>query len=381
MNYSIKNKGKNMDNYFGKIFERDIENIEMTPIIEVNDYIEEKTENEVFINAINPLFDIGGITHPNKNNGEYYRLDATKKEIYSQQNSFLAHCTSGAQVRFVTDAPEITVRIWLRNAITGMNHFTNRGVYGIDAYVGTGNNRYYVGEKMKTFADSSTYNEGVLNFGSGTKEVLINLPLYGGVSKLTIGFPKNSAVAKPLPRTHKPIAFYGSSITQGGCVSRPGNMYSHILCRALDADCMNMGFSGSAMGEQPVAEYIANRELSAFVMDYDYNSPSAESLAQTHKPFFEIIRKAKPTLPVIFVTHPYFWQATEGDIERKNIVRATYDHAKAKGDKNVYFVDSESFFPSEMRDLYAVDYTHPNDLGQYFMAKAIFPVLKTAIEK
>ncbi|PKM61387.1 MAG: hypothetical protein CVU97_07235, partial [Firmicutes bacterium HGW-Firmicutes-21] len=184
----------------------------------------------------------------------------------------------------------------------------------------------------------------------------------------------------PAKRTvEKPIAFYGSSITQGGCVSRPGNMYAHIVCRALDADCINLGFSGSAMGEQSVAEYLAAREMSAFVMDYDYNSPTVESLEQTHSAFFDTVRRSHPVLPIILVTHPYYAAETNGDALRKNVVKATYKNALAKGDKNVYFVDSESFFPSEMRDLYSVDNLHPNDLGQFMMAKTILPVLQNAL--
>lgn len=344
-------------------------------------FIEEKNENNVFINTLSRLFSIGGLKHPNDNSGEYYRLDALKKDIYSETNSTLAHCTSGGQVRFCTDADSITIKIWLRNAITGMNHFTNRGVYGIDTYVGSGSNRVYAGGQMQTFAESSTYNEGVLALPSGEKEVSINLPLYGGLTKLVIGFPNDSSIAKPSERSiKKPIAFYGSSITQGGCVSRPGNMYSNILCRQLDVDCMNLGFSGSALGEQSVAEYIGTREISAFVMDYDYNSPSVESLSETHEPFFKTVRKAHPQIPIILVTHPYYAPATQNDIDRKNVVRATYEKALAQGDKNVYFVDSEQFFPLEMRDLYAVDNLHPNDLGHFMMAKAILPTLKKVLK-
>lgn len=368
---------------FGEVFDGRAVKLDYVPVEDVDGkYIEGKNENTVFVNILNPLFAIGGITHPDSNCGEFYRLDASKKDIYSDANKFLASCTAGAQVRFNTDADNITIKIWLRSAITGMNHFSNRGVYGLDMLVGTGNNRRYVGAQMQTFADSSTFNEGVLNLPKGEKEVLINLPLYGGLTKMAIGFPAGTKIAKPAERSIKdPVCFYGSSITQGGCVSRPGNMYSHILCRALDADCMNLGFSGSAMGEQSVAEYIGTRKISAFVMDYDFNSPTAETLQQTHEPFFKTVRRAHPDVPVIFVTHPYYYKESENDAKRKSVIRTTYENALKSGDKNVYFVDSETFFPLEMRDLYAVDILHPNDLGQFMMAKAIYPVLAKALKK
>ena len=324
-------------------------------------------------------FVIGGISNPSENYGEYYRLYADKKDIYSDQNRFLAACTAGGCVRFATDAEKISIRIKLRFAIVGMHHFCDRGVFGIDAYVGSGTDRKYIGFPMQTFADSPELNIGSVNLPAGENEVQINMPLYSGVESLEIGIPEGASLSAPSKRRNKAVAFYGSSITQGGCVSRPASAYTHIVCRRLDADCYNYGFSGSAMGEIPVAEHIASRELSCFVMDYDYNSPSLEHLKATHEPFFKRIREIQPNLPIVIVTHPYFAEPTEIDKKRIEIVRETYENAVASGDKNVYFVDSSEFFSEEMRDLYAVDFLHPNDLGHFSMAEAIYPVVKNAI--
>lgn len=354
---------------------------EFTPVAEIDgEYVKERENGMVYVNVLAPQFAVSGIEHPSENAGEYYRLDASAKGTYSAANASLAVCTAGAQVRFRTDAAKIVIRITLRNPILNMHHFSDRGVYGIDLYTGTGTDRDYLGAAMQTFADSTTYNEQTVTLPGRIQEITVNLPLYSGVSELVIGFPENAGVALPTDRaTDAPIAFYGSSITQGGCVSRPGNMYSHILCRALNADCLNLGFSGSALGEQSVAEYLAGRDISAFVMDYDYNSESAQTLRDTHYPFYKTVREAHPDIPIIFVTHPYYTEPTSGDIARINVIRDTYERAMSEGDKNVYFVDSETFFPTEMRDLYAVDLLHPNDLGHFMMAKAIYPVLKNAL--
>ncbi len=338
-----------------------------------------RSDGYVFIDALDKsVFSIGGIKHPSRNCGEYYRLDASRKDLYSAANRYLAANTSGAQVRVRTDAERVYVKVFLYGAGNGMHHFTDRGVYGVDFYQGSGTDRHYVGAHMVTFADSVTLNEGVLQLDRGEKEFYIDLPLYEGVKKVEIGFPEDSSVGLPDERTYAPICFYGSSITQGGCVSRPGNMYSHILCRQLNADCMNMGFSGSARGEIAVAKYIASREMSAFVMDYDYNALSVDELRHTHEAFYRTVRASHPDMPVIFVTHPYYAEETKLDRDRKAVIKETYEKAKAAGE-NVYYVDSECFFPVEMRDLFAVDNLHPNDLGHYCMAKAILPVLKEAL--
>ncbi len=342
-----------------------------------------KTDDDgfIYLNVTESPFVIGGIPHPDKNCGEFYRLDASKKDIYSNSNRILADCTAGGCIRFATDADQISLKIKLRSAITGMHHFCDRGVFGIDAYVGTGTARKYAGRMMQTFADSPTFNQGTLELPDGVNEVMINLPLYGGIDSLEIGFRDGDKIGAPTQRTVKPIAFYGSSITQGGCVSRPASSYANIICRALDADCANYGFSGSAMGEIEVAEHIASRELSCFVMDYDYNSPSLEHLESTHEPFFKKIREKQPELPVVFVTHPFYDDITIGDKQRIETVRKTYENARDNGDKNVYFVNSADFFTKEMRDLYAVDNLHPNDLGQFSMAETIFPAVKKAVKE
>lgn len=339
------------------------------------------SEGYVYVNVTKSPFEIGGIKHPSDNGNEFYRLDVNRRAEYSDNNRFLAECTAGACIRFSTDATAISVRLDMRSVIAGMHHFCDRGVYGIDAYIGTGTDRRYVGGQMQTFADDIYYNSGILNLRDGVKEVMINLPLYGGVSKVEIGFPSGSLVGAPTKRAYAPIGFYGSSITQGGCVSRPANSYANIICRALDADCSNFGFSGSALGELVVAEYIASRPMSCFVMDYDYNAPSVDHLRETHRPFYELIRKARPDLPIVFVTHPYYFERTKADEERISVVRDTYEYALSKGDKLVRFVDSGSFFTKEMRDLYAVDILHPNDLGQMSMAEAIYPVVKELLVK
>ena len=51
----------------------------------------------------------------------------------------------------------------------------------------------------------------------------------------------------------KPVVFYGTSITQGGCASRPGMSYTAIVGRKLNLDFVNQGFSGNGLGEPEVA--------------------------------------------------------------------------------------------------------------------------------
>ena len=77
------------------------------------------------------------------------------------------------------------------------------------------------------------------------REYTIHFPLYSEVVSLEIGLCDGSSLLPARDyRTQLPVVFYGSSITQGGCASRPGNSYDNIISRDLDCDHVNLGFSG-----------------------------------------------------------------------------------------------------------------------------------------
>ena len=122
-------------------------------------------------------------------------------------------------------------------------------------------------------------------------------------------------------------------------------------------------------------------EMSAFVYDYDHNATSPEELRQTHRPFFEIIRRHNPTLPIIMLTRPYGDTDPVDTEERRKVVYETYQSALDSGDENVYFIDGQTLFGNTDRDACTVDLIHPNDLGFMRMAMGIFPVLKNVLER
>ena len=231
------------------------------------------------------------------------------------------------------------------------------------------------------------YSSGKRTDGADT-DYTINFPLYDGVKELYIALKKDAHVSAPAPYTvEKPVVYYGSSITHGGCASRPGNTYEAFISRNLDADYINLGFSGSAKGEFAMAEYIATLDMSVFVMDYDHNTPSEQNLLETHEPFFKAIRAAHPTLPVIFVTAPN--TRLSGNVNyagrgrlytRRNIIRRTYENALIAGDTNVYFIDGFDLFAGEDWDACTVDGTHPNDLGFFRMSQVIGKMVKKALK-
>lgn len=288
--------------------------------------------------------------------------------------------TAGGALRFRSDSPVIVLQGKLGPGCD-MSHMPRAGSCGFDSYASSGRE---LPVYQKTFqpAPKLVDYKCVIGLNPERKMLswIINLPLYGGVTSLEVGVEAGSRILPPKAhKIKKPILFYGSSITQGGCASRPGNMYPSHLCRKLDAEQVNLGFSGAGRGEKAVAEAIASLDLAAFVYDYDYNAPNAEHLEKTHEPFFKIVRKAHPDLPVIMMSRCNV-HSPDDNSERASVIRKTYDNAVKNGDKNVYFINGYELFGKDCRDACTVDGTHPNDLGFYRMYKAVLPVLRKALK-
>ncbi len=289
-----------------------------------------------------------------------------------------ARFSTGGTIRVRTDSSCLALRARLEHSCD-MNHMPRSGSAGFDLYHGAGGQIRYV---KTVHPDRDQKEVEVLlvdGRGRGMTDWTLYLPLYGSASRIEIGLDPDAVVEAPTPQAvSKPVLFYGSSITQGGCASRPGNAYTSMLCRAVDAAQINMGFSGSGRGEPAVAEAIATLDLAAFVLDYDHNAPTAEHLDKTHGEFFTIVRQRHPELPVVMMSRCDY-KGTAADNDRREIIRRTYEEARQAGDRLVWFVDGELLFGTEDRDACTVDGCHPNDIGFYRMYRCLLPVLREAL--
>ena len=85
-----------------------------------------------------------------------------------------------------------------------------------------------------------------------------------------MGVAKGTKVAPLGPRASgvtKPVVFYGTSITHGGCASRPGMAWVNIAARKADVPAVNLGFSGSGKMEFDLAAVVARIDASCYVLD------------------------------------------------------------------------------------------------------------------
>ena len=65
---------------------------------------------------------------------------------------------------------------------------------------------------------------------------------------------------------------------------------------------------------------------------------------------------------------------------RKQIIYKTYTDALAKGDKNVYFIDGAKVMEA-CGDSGTVEGCHPNDLGFFFISKAVGEIVAHIFQK
>lgn len=325
----------------------------------------------IWLNIRQAPFQIYGVAY-DEALGRYTRMPQAIAEQVSPGVAGLNFNTAGGRVRFRTDSSFIGIHAVMENN-TLMPHITLAGQSGFDLY------RKKAGDASEIFYHTFMPPMGMKSGYSApfaTDSMLadytINFPLYDGVKELYIALKKDAVLAQAAPyRNPVPVVYYGSSITQGGCASRPGNSYQAIISRRLDTDYINLGFSGSGKAEEVMVAYLAGLTMSAFVCDYDHNTPDVEHLKRTHLPLYRTVRAKHPDLPIIFVSAPDILIAPERFLARREVVKNTFRTALSEGDKNVYFIDGADLFGGEEWDSCTVDGTHPNDLGFYRMAMRI----------
>lgn len=330
-------------------------------------------ENDVvFYNVRQSPFEVYGF-YDYRNQSDFKRCPDEVARETSDGVAYLYLNTAGGRVRFATDSRYVAIKAEMP-CICRMDHMPLTGSSAFDLYVDDPSTETtifrYAFRPDYHFTDGY---ESKKDFGTRRmRYITINFPSYSHVRNLYIGLQNGARVEKGMPyKKRLPIVYYGSSITQGGCSSRPGNAYQNVISQRTNIDFINLGFSGSGKGEDRIVNYMATLAMSAFVSDYDHNAPTPEHLSATHYKLYQAIRSAHANIPYIMCSRPNFNARLQSDIDRRNIIMDSYRKAREKGDENVYFVDGESMFRGPYANMCTVDGCHPNDMGFALMADAI----------
>lgn len=313
----------------------------------------------------------------------YDRMPAKAKGKVRDAVWNLSRHSAGMCVRFVTDANTIHAKWTLTSKNLAMPHMAATGVSGLDLYVKTDKGWRWLGVGQPR----EQTNTAILATGipKGEREYLLYLPLYNGVSSVEIGIAKSSFLAKgpAYPKDRKPIVFYGTSITQGGCASRTGMVHTAILGRRLGYPVVNLGFSGNGRMEPEVVKLIAEIDASVYVIDCLPNMTAKEVSANT-EPLVQLLQQKKPSTPILLVEDRNYdnGHLLPGPKERNRAsqaaLKAVYEQLMKDRVKGVFYLPGADLLGNDSEG--TVDSSHPTDLGFMRQAdafeKALRPILK-----
>ena len=310
----------------------------------------------------------------------YRRLPKSGPEPFPESVEQLAWHTAGAQLRFVTDSRSLTLRVTLSGP-PSMIHMPATGQCGFDCYLDKGQGLfYYATTKYPTREVDQTIRLFQMP-DARFLQVVIHFPLYQGVTKLAVGIDPDATIFEPWPfADDRRVVFYGTSITQGGCASRPGMCYTNLVSDTLNLPCVNLGFSGSGRGEPVMARLIASMDnLALIVLDYEANA-GYDGLRQTLPAFLDILRENRPDTPILVLSKPrYAQERFETALRKARLQGAAFQRdlvreRRERGDTQLHFMNGARLLGQDF-DRCSVDGVHPNDLGFWRMARTLSPVV------
>ena len=270
----------------------------------------------------------------------YTRLPESLKGVTRDPVWNLGLNSAGLAIRFRSNSTTIAVR-WKNSFGNSMNHMTPTGIRGLDLYARVGKGWRFVNSARPNGSD----NEATIisTMLPEEREFILYLPLYDGVDSLSIGVDATAEISAPQlaePVREKPIVFYGTSILQGGCATRPGMAHTNILSRRL------------------------NRE---------------EMI-----PFYRILRERHPDTPIVFVEDPNYPHMLFSTSAAKSVRDLNETHErifrqlKKEGERNIYYVSSDHMLGDDGEA--TVDGIHFTDVGMMRYADLLYPVLRKVLK-
>lgn len=293
----------------------------------------------------------------------YDRLPLSSKGKVRKAVWDLSKNSAGLTVRFLSNSPSINVKWGILND-TKFNHMAATGIKGVDLYCKVDGKWVYVNTGRPTGIE----NQAALlsSLAPGEHEFKIYLPLYDGTTHLEVGIDSSSYIKKPAPETQLPIVFYGTSILQGGCASRPGMAFTNIISRKLNVDCYNFGFSGNGKMDPPVADAISGIKASFYVIDCLPNM-TPQQVTDSVMPLAKAIRVKNPSTPIVFVENieyariPFEASVKKSFDDKNQALKTEFDKLKKEGMKEIYYIKSTNAIGDDNEG--TVDGTHMTDLG------------------
>ncbi|RKP58293.1 hypothetical protein D7Z26_02000 [Cohnella endophytica] len=350
--------------------------------------MEQQPVNEIeelkWLSPDEPPFQIAGFAWWAKER-KYRRLPVVAPGAIREILDELANHTSGGQIRFRTNATKLAIRVKLFAPNTA-EHIPATAVNGFDCYLGApGEQQYFGTTRFPHDADHYEYvffhdQEATMRY------VTLNFPLFQGVHEVRIGVnPGADLLEFPTYASDRKVVLYGTSITQGGCASRPGMSYTNILSRRFDREFINLGFSGNGQGDPEIATFMSEiDDPGCIVIDYDANNPNIDNLIRTMPEFLRILRSRHAEVPILVLSRiPYGYEhvltsSRQDRIARRDYQRELVEELRSRGDRFIEFYDG-AVLTGDLWNECTVDGVHPTDLGFMRIADRLTPILKSIL--
>jgi lysophospholipase L1-like esterase len=312
------------------------------------------------------------------------RLPARAEKIVRRPIWELSRHSAGLYVDFTTNVKSISARWTLTSDRLAMAHMAATGVSGLDLYINRDGKWHYLATGRPTKSPTNEV-ELVTGLVPGSANYRLYFPLYNGVSAVEIGVPAGSSFEfKREPDRHvKSVVIYGTSITQGGCASRPGMSFAAVLGRRLNVPVINLGFSGNGKAEKEVAELLGELDASVFILDPLPNLFSSQ-VNERLPAFIGTLRKLRPTTPILLNESPRFPaiaflpEQMQRVTVSNNILQRIGKEREAAGDHHIAVISAADLSADSGET--TVDGLHPTDIGFVIMANAIEPALRKVID-
>ena len=310
------------------------------------------------------------------------RLPARAKQSVRPPVWSLSRHSAGMCVRFSTNSTAIHVRWTLTSEKLAMPHMAATGVSGVDLYVRHGQSwRWIATGQPKQQTNTARL---IHQLSKKNRDYLLYLPLYNGVRSVEIGVVDGASVwSRRLEPSRKPLVFWGTSITQGACASRPGMVHTAILGRRFERPVINLGFSGNGRMEPEVARLMSEIDAAVYVVDCLPNL-SADLVAQRVKPVVSIIRQRRSETPILLVEDRSYANAflvaakQETNDSNRAALRTAYREMQVDGIQHLFYLSGAGLLGSDGED--TVDGSHPTDLGFVRHANAFEAALRPILD-
>ena len=306
-----------------------------------------------------------GLVEPNLNREHpFQRLPQKYKKAVRKEVWELSENSAGVSITFASNTTELIVK-WSVKQNLRMNHMTDTAIKGLDLYERRNQKWYYV----CTGLPNGKKNKKILleDLERKKREYCLFLPLYDTLTNLEIGIDDDSSLDN-IKFNNKPIVFYGTSITQGGCASRPGLVHTNIISRALGYECINLGFSGNGHLENSIGTIISNIDASLYVIECMYNVDK-KMINEKILPLIKIIRRnpRSKKIPIVFmeqvvidmdhINNEFISSVMEKNEELNKQIQKSIN----SGEKNLFIIKNTGSIDEDSEA--TIDGLHFNDLG------------------